>query len=213
MIDVDLEGRIRDWWYGSDKVVTAPKKKTNMKIDLVEVARYQARKFHADQTYGQHPYTYHLAETARVLFYIGGSGCAHLTAACHLHDILEDTPCTVRDLRQMGMTDRVIEIVQAFTDEPGKNRKERKAKTYPKIAKLEDAVIVKLCDRIANVTFSFKEVVSLHKIHREKAEDMLSLYAKEHKEFCEKLLTNQEHVSATKHKLQDWYLTVMSKVL
>ena len=38
----------------------------------------------------------------------------------------------------------------------GRNRKERKAKTYPKINSSKDAVIIKLADRIANMRNSNK---------------------------------------------------------
>lgn len=39
----------------------------------------------------------------------------------------------------------------ALTDEPGANRKERKAATYPKIKGTPGALQLKLADRIANV--------------------------------------------------------------
>jgi hypothetical protein len=49
-----------------------------------------------------------------------------------------------------------VEIVKAVTDGPGKNRKERKADMYPRCAALPKAIIVKLCDRIANVEEAIK---------------------------------------------------------
>ena len=45
----------------------------------------------------------------------------------------------------------VAEMVFAVTDELGRNRKERKVKTYPKIAANPEAIILKLADRIANI--------------------------------------------------------------
>jgi (p)ppGpp synthase/HD superfamily hydrolase len=54
----------------------------------------------------------------------------------------------------------------------GRNRKERHEKTYPKTAKNPKAVILKLADRIANVTFSVRS-----------GEDKLRMYKKEHESF------------------------------
>jgi (p)ppGpp synthase/HD superfamily hydrolase len=48
----------------------------------------------------------------------------------------------------------VADIVYRVTDDPGRSRKERKEKTYPKLAKSVDAITVKLADRIANVEAS-----------------------------------------------------------
>ena len=194
-------------WYGHKA------KEVKVKVDLIENARWLVKKFHEGQRYGANPYSYHLAETAKALRDIGGSSCVHLTSACYLHDILEDTKCTVKNLREMSMSDRIIDIVQAVTDEPGENRKERKNKTYPKIAANQDAVIVKLCDRIANVTFSIKESVDYSPIARERAEGLLKMYAKEHEKFYNKLCKDTEYTSKAKTNLEKHYLMLMSKVL
>jgi (p)ppGpp synthase/HD superfamily hydrolase len=46
---------------------------------------------------------------------------------------------------------RVADIVEAVSDPPGADRNARKAAAYPRIRELDDAVTVKLADRIANV--------------------------------------------------------------
>lgn len=74
-------------------------------------------------------------------------------AAAWLHDVVEDTGVSVDQIRQM-YGDRVAQIVWAVTDEPGANRAERKENTLPKIVQNGDAALVKLADRVANVTAS-----------------------------------------------------------
>lgn len=74
-------------------------------------------------------------------------------AAAWLHDVVEDTGVSIDQIRQM-YGDRVAQIVWAVTDEQGANRIERKEKTLPKIAQNADAALIKLADRVANVTAS-----------------------------------------------------------
>lgn len=111
-----------------------------------------------NQTYsGIHPYGFHLAMVAGVATQFAHelpSGAFYETmAACWLHDVIEDCRWTYNDVKQ-ATSEVVAEIVYAVTDELGKNRKERKRRTYPKIAANRLAVFVKLCDRIANTQFS-----------------------------------------------------------
>lgn len=70
--------------------------------------------------------------------------------AALLHDVLEDTAVTHRNISDLyGQT--VAQIVWAVTDEPGRNRKDRKAKTYWKIRSDPNATLIKLCDRWDNM--------------------------------------------------------------
>lgn len=76
-----------------------------------------------------------------------------LIIAAILHDTVEDTDLTVADIRsQFGWT--VADIVFAVTDAPAKNRKWRKALTYWKIRNQAGAELIKLADRLHNVTRS-----------------------------------------------------------
>jgi (p)ppGpp synthase/HD superfamily hydrolase len=70
--------------------------------------------------------------------------------ACALHDTLEDTSLSYNDI-QKAFGKEVAEIVFCVTDELGRNREERKEKTYPKIQSNWKATVVKICDRIANI--------------------------------------------------------------
>jgi len=115
---------------------------------------------HDSQMYGDQPYSAHLDEVVGVLDYFldcivgedeGYYQLGVLEAAAWLHDVLEDTSVTQDDLiDHFGVS--IANLVEAVTDEPGKTRKEKKAKTLPKTRKYGYlAVAIKLCDRIANV--------------------------------------------------------------
>lgn len=91
-------------------------------------------------------------------------------AAAWLHDVVEDTGVSIDEIRQM-YGNRVAQIVWDVTDEPGVNRAERKKNTLPKTAQNPDAALIKLADRLANVTASQGD------------ERRLSMYRTEHPEF------------------------------
>lgn len=105
---------------------------------------------HGDQMYGERPYSYHLDAVAVIA---GQYGETAKTVA-YLHDTVEDTSVTLDEVRAK-FGDLVADCLGLLTDEPGANRKERKAKTYAKLAQvhgeLELALIVKVADRLANV--------------------------------------------------------------
>ncbi len=120
-------------------------------------ARAAATAAHAGQTYGAAPYEVHLDHVAAVVErFIDGADSRRdeLIVAAYLHDIVEDTTVTLEAV-EAGYGAAVARLVAAVTDSPGRNRKERKAKTYPRIrATGPAAVILKLADRIANVEAS-----------------------------------------------------------
>jgi (p)ppGpp synthase/HD superfamily hydrolase len=141
-------------------------------------AKRMACEAHAGQKYGGRTYAFHLYDTALVLAEFGFS-ChlaettvefdefQNLGVAAFLHDIIEDTDWTYKDVRK-EFGDDVADIVWAVTNEPGKNRKEKHAKTYPKIRADWRALALKLADRIANTRNCVSENPSL-----------LGMYAKE----------------------------------
>jgi (p)ppGpp synthase/HD superfamily hydrolase len=127
---------------------------------------------HGDQHYGNRLYSYHLEAVVRVLRRFGYGENQDLLVAAVLHDVIEDTATNYNDVKK-GFGEKVAELVYAVTDELGRNRKDRHAKTYPKTAKLPEAVVLKLADRIANVEHSIET----------KDQDKLGMYLKEHVEF------------------------------
>lgn len=116
--------------------------------DLVTQAERFASERHASQTYGERPYTYHLACVVRVLVRFGVED-DELIAAAWLHDVIEDTDTRYEDVAA-AHGERVAEIVWALTDGDGATRAERKAHAYRKIRVTPGAAVVKVADRIAN---------------------------------------------------------------
>lgn len=118
--------------------------------------REQAIKLHGEQKYGDLPYEVHLYNVINVLSrYIEiNYSNFNLFASGWLHDILEDTEIS-HELFIKKFGNPVYEIVWALTDEEGKDYNERKEKMYKKLIHNQDAIIVKLADRIANIEFSY----------------------------------------------------------
>ena len=150
----------------------------------IAVAMHKAH----DQTYGPLPYEYHLQHVENVVQRFHKSDKPHtwyLRIAAWLHDVVEDTSYTIESVRD-GFGDQVADIVWRVTDEiitpeeqdlgTKNNRKNRKAKTYPKIKESSLAVALKLADRIANVE-------NCHSWNG----SGLDMYKKEHAEFTAKL--------------------------
>ena len=122
-------------------------------MDEFEFAKRFAGIAHHKQRYGTNPYTYHLEQVEMVLNRFGFSTDVRLRIAAWLHDVIEDTPFSYDQIK-FGFGAEVADVVYAVTNEMGRNRQERYAKTYPKIKDNEKALILKLSDRIANVEFS-----------------------------------------------------------
>jgi len=140
---------------------------------LVGDARTFAVKAHGDQRYGDLPYVAHLDKTAEEMIRIVAEepllqpAKLILIQAAYLHDVLEDTTFALDDF-----SEDVVALVKAVTDEPGKNRKERKSKTYPKIFSFGiHATAVKLADRIANVLSSRYNDQRLFKMYKDEFEE------------------------------------------
>ena len=121
--------------------------------ELEKKAYVWAERFHLNQKYGNEAYIKHLEDVVIILKRFGIKS-SFVLAATWLHDAVEDTPLTIETVKE-DFGDGVARLVYAVTTEPGKNRKERNAKTYPKIAAQPEAIYLKLADRIANVEASW----------------------------------------------------------
>ena len=107
---------------------------------------------HGDQKYGQHPYSIHLASVAAIASEFGAP--ATVCEAAWLHDVLEDTEASFEELEAHFGRD-VATLVDAVTNKPGATRAESHALTYPALRDAgPHAVLLKLCDRLANVRAS-----------------------------------------------------------
>ena len=132
-----------------------------------------ASKHHKGQFYGDKPYMYHLKKVSDVALDFGYTD-ESILMSCLLHDIIEDTEVSYKDVKE-NFGEEVAEIVYCVTDELGRNRKERKSKTYKKIRNNPKSIVVKLCDRISNITESMgKDNYNLK---------LMKMYLDEHNEF------------------------------
>lgn len=104
--------------------------------------------------YGSRPYSYHLdaVNFIALMFELD----FEIQVASFLHDIIEDTEITYGKLK-MNFGYEIAEMVYDVTDELGRNRKEAKMKTYQKTKRNQSAILLKVCDRCANVQNSIHE--------------------------------------------------------
>jgi len=153
-----------------------------MRFDTFAIRNYAIEK-HGDQKYGERPYIYHLDMVYEESLSHGLPPV--VSVASFLHDVLEDTDTCYAEIEQEFESKELADLIECVTDEPGKNRKERKAATYSKIKANRDAVALKLCDRIANVRSCLID----------KNTSLLSMYQKEQAEFEAQLKEKDEYPS------------------
>ena len=122
-----------------------------------EVARAVefAVRYHGDQTRPTGaPYVEHLLEAVEVLVRGVGVTDPDILQAAVLHDVVEDTPCTIDEVRR-AFGDRVAEMVGWVTKPEPAEGVDRKAAKEAYLGRLQDApddaVLVKLADRASNV--------------------------------------------------------------
>ena len=121
-----------------------------------------------------------------------------MVAAAWLHDVLEDTNLTEQDLIAKGFNGEVVYFVKELTNaskqDPkmkGRPRAERKAADRMKIAKAPwGARLIKLADRIDNLTDSFNA-----------PEDFRELYKNESRLLLEALKGTDDELEARLTKL------------
>jgi guanosine-3',5'-bis(diphosphate) 3'-pyrophosphohydrolase len=84
------------------------------------------------------------------------------------HDVIEDTKTTWDDLREAGMSDRVIKGIKALTKMPGQSYDQYKDDVFANV----DAMKVKQCDLQHNSDIrrlkgiSEKDIIRMEKYHR-----------------------------------------------
>jgi (p)ppGpp synthase/HD superfamily hydrolase len=128
-------------------------------------AQWLAEVMHTGQTYDAGPFIYHPGKVVENLTRFGFGQEEDLLAAGWLHDVLEDTKLEYPQLVEAVGAD-VADLVFAVTNELGRNRAERHAKTYAKIASNPRALIVKLADRIANTENSRRRSTAKYDMYK-----------------------------------------------
>ncbi len=147
----------------------------------VAEARAFAMAAHGDQRYGDQPYVVHLDEVHRIVHEHAArdDGPPSIQAVlAYLHDVVEDTEVTLEQIEQRFGAE-VSRCVDLLTDSPGRNRKERKARTYARLEEVDEtgplrhALVVKAADRLANA----------RRCVAQNNERLLAMYRAEHPTF------------------------------
>lgn len=114
-------------------------------VDTLEAADRLAERLHRGQVgrLGE-PYIDHPRAVARLTAVFGGT--LHQQIAALLHDVVEDTPCTVDDLRRLGTPEPVVAMVDALTWLPS----EPLEAYLHRVLREPDAVLVKRADLAHN---------------------------------------------------------------
>lgn len=154
-------------------------------MKIYDKAFLVAEKQHVNQSYGIYPYIFHIKSVVEIAELFGLR--EEIVIGCILHDILEDTGLSFNDIKK-EFGEEIAEIVYCVTDELGRNRKERKLKTYPKIKNNWMATAVKLCDRISNVLESKNNGSRMYETYRKEHHDFKdNLYDENHPQEVQKL--------------------------
>ena len=140
---------------------------------MVQRAIWFATQAHAGQTrkYTGEPYVNHPVEVMQLVSTVTDD--PEILAAAVLHDVVEDTPATIMNIR-IGFSPRVAELVDDLTDvsrpEDG-NRATRKELDRQHTAKASpDAKTIKLADLISNSRSIMKDDPNFAKVYmKEKA--------------------------------------------
>ena len=142
--------------------------------DQIDHFRQMAHELHdsVNQTYADVlPYGFHLDMVVEGVRKFGYLVCVReddvlpLFFGAYYHDSIEDARLTYNDVKRVAESVMTMEqalmateIVYALTNDKGRNRAERAGeKYYQGIRETPYAPFVKLCDRLANITFSCSE--------------------------------------------------------
>ncbi|MEV5960594.1 HD domain-containing protein [Kribbella sp. NPDC051952] len=110
-------------------------------VDTFEAADRLAAALHREQVdkSGQ-PYVRHVRAVAGIARANGASGTQQIAAL--LHDSVEDTPCTLEHLRDLGVPEQVVQLVDALSHRAG----EPQDAYLARVAASPDAVLIKRAD-------------------------------------------------------------------
>ena len=145
---------------------------------MVQKAIFFATQAHAGQTrkYTGEPYVNHPIEVMRLVSEVNDD--PEVLAAAILHDVVEDTPATITNIR-IGFNARVAALVDDLTDvskpEDG-NRATRKELDRQHTAKASpDAKTIKLADLISNSMSIVKDDPNFAKVYMKEKRALLEV--------------------------------------
>jgi (p)ppGpp synthase/HD superfamily hydrolase len=165
---------------------------------MIDKAKKYGCEMHAkvNHLYDGKPYETHLSIVERYCKKYAGlveePQRENFISSAWVHDIIEDCRETYNDVKK-ELNEEIAELVYAVTNEKGKTRKERASEKYYSEMKLvPNAVLLKLCDRLANVYYSAQS-----------GSRMLKAYKKEHEEF--KILLFDEKYKEVFEEIESYF--------
>jgi len=146
-------------------------------LSVDEIAKDYAIRRHREVNHhynALYPYAYHLQMTVdtaiEFIHLIPEIDRSDVIGGCWCHDIIEDARETYNNVKD-ETNKTIAEYSYVCCNEKGKTRKERANKTYyDGIKAYKHCTFIKLCDRIANVTFSVTEKSSMINMYRDEHE-------------------------------------------
>lgn len=135
-------------------------------------------KAHKHQTYDNYPYTYHLlkvAEKAHELAYDFVLDNPCVLEACLLHDILEETLYTRKNLENLGYSKETLDIVDLVTKDTNLSYEENITRIID--SNNVNAAFVKYCDNLVNLEHGKLMSAKLNNRWAKSAERLREKYA------------------------------------
>lgn len=165
-----------------------------METNIINKAKRYAVNCHkeANHLYNGSPYEIHLEMVYKsAIFFsylIPENDRESFIAAAWTHDLIEDCRQTYNDVLN-ATNEQVAELTYALTNEKGKTRKERaNQKYYAGIRACPHAILLKVCDRIANLQYSIDQKSRMRDIYAKEMRDfLLELYDEKYKDAFEYL--------------------------
>lgn len=147
--------------------------------DIIEKARNFAINASKQYWYGLVPYHYHLNDVALKVSQVNLDSSKYtdtdsldiatnnMIAAAWLHDSIEDHNISSQTIESEFNSD-VAWLVEQVTNPSGKNKKEKNKLLFDKLSRVADSrvLIIKICDRISNVTSSLISNEDLYKMYK-----------------------------------------------
>lgn len=182
---------------------------------LITTAAAFAAEAHAGQVRKElnEPYIVHPLRVGKMAATLGQS--AEFIAACYLHDVLEDTKVPYATLKNIfpAKTCELVVVVSKWweSDHPSETIAANKTTYYERILRTEDAVLLKILDRVDNLyDFTRMARMSAPKSHKWAA----NYHAKTTREFLPLLATlTESEVDVTARKYFDAALQALEMSL
>lgn len=148
-------------------------------MNIVQKAEQYAIKCHGETNhfYDNKPYDFHLSMVynfaLKYSYLVPVEQRNNFLAAAWTHDVIEDCRQTYNDVLK-ATNKEVADLTYALTNEKGKNRKERaNGKYYKEIKNTPNAVLLKVCDRLANFTYSIESESRMAKLYANETPDFM----------------------------------------